>query len=106
MYNDILDIYTAPLVMVEMKVWSDYLSKILVPNHRTTISYTRRQQENHEYYLIVFFEIYFQCYEQPARSQDSVVGIATSYELDDRGVGVRVPVVSKIFSSPDRPYRL
>jgi hypothetical protein len=25
-------------------------------------------------------------------SRDSVVGIATGYELDDRGVGVRVPV--------------
>jgi hypothetical protein len=28
------------------------------------------------------------------RSRDSVVGIATSYGLDDRGVGVRVPVGS------------
>jgi hypothetical protein len=26
------------------------------------------------------------------RSRDSVVGIATSYGLDDRGVGVRVPL--------------
>jgi hypothetical protein len=39
-------------------------------------------------------------------SRDSVVGIATSYGLDDRGVGVRVPVGSIIFSSPDRPDRL
>jgi hypothetical protein len=39
-------------------------------------------------------------------SRDSVVGIATSYGLDDRGVGVRVPVGSRIFSSPDRPDRL
>jgi hypothetical protein len=30
----------------------------------------------------------------------SVVFIATSYGLDDRGVGVRVPIGSKIFSSP------
>jgi hypothetical protein len=37
------------------------------------------------------------------RSRDSVVGIATGYGLDDRGVGVRVPV---IFSSPSRPDRL
>jgi hypothetical protein len=35
--------------------------------------------------------------------RDSVVGIATGYELDDRGVGVRVPVESRIFSSPRRP---
>jgi hypothetical protein len=31
-------------------------------------------------------------------SRDSVVSIATSYGLDDRGVGVRVLVVSRIFS--------
>jgi hypothetical protein len=37
------------------------------------------------------------------RCRDSVIGIATSYGLDDRGVGVRVPVVSRIFSSPNRP---
>jgi hypothetical protein len=37
-------------------------------------------------------------------SRDSAVGIATGYGLDDRGVGVRVPVGSRIFSSrrPDR----
>jgi hypothetical protein len=34
--------------------------------------------------------------------RDSVVGIATKYGLDDRGVGVRVPVGSKIFSSQRR----
>jgi hypothetical protein len=33
-------------------------------------------------------------------SRDSAVGIATSYWLDDRGVGVRAPVGSKIFTSP------
>jgi hypothetical protein len=41
-----------------------------------------------------------------AYSRDSVVGIAASYGLDDRGVGVRVPVGSRIFSSPDSPDRL
>jgi hypothetical protein len=39
-------------------------------------------------------------------SWDSVVGITTGYELDDRGVGVRVPVGSRIFPSPCRPDRL
>jgi hypothetical protein len=39
------------------------------------------------------------------RIRDSVVGIATGYGLDDRGVGVRVPVGSIIFSSPRRPDR-
>jgi hypothetical protein len=37
------------------------------------------------------------------KSRDSVVGIATSYELDDRGVGIRVPEGSEIFSTSSRP---
>jgi hypothetical protein len=37
----------------------------------------------------------------PASSRDSAVGIATSYGLDDRGVGVGVPVESRILSSPN-----
>jgi hypothetical protein len=44
--------------------------------------------------------------KQLARSRDSAVGIATSYGLDDRGVGVRVPVWSRIFSSTRHPDRL
>jgi hypothetical protein len=38
-------------------------------------------------------------------SRDSTVGIATEYELDERGVGVRVPVGSRIFSSRRRTDR-
>jgi hypothetical protein len=41
-----------------------------------------------------------------SRSRDSVVGIATGYRLDDGGFGVRVPVGSRIFSSPCRPDQL
>jgi hypothetical protein len=33
---------------------------------------------------------------------DSVVDIATGYGLEDQGVGVLVPVESRIFSSPRR----
>jgi hypothetical protein len=40
-----------------------------------------------------------------ARRRDSPVGIATSYVLDDRGVGDRVPVGSRIFLPPRRPDR-
>jgi hypothetical protein len=40
------------------------------------------------------------------RSQDSVVSIATGYGLDDRGVGIRVLVGARIFSSARRPDRL
>jgi hypothetical protein len=39
----------------------------------------------------------------PIRSRDSLVGIATVYRLDGRGIGVRVPLESRIFSSPRRP---
>jgi hypothetical protein len=35
----------------------------------------------------------------------SIVGIATVYELEGRGVGVRVPVKSRFLSSPRHPYR-
>jgi hypothetical protein len=36
-------------------------------------------------------------------SRDSSVGIATGYGLDDREVGVRVLVGSRIFSKSSRP---
>jgi hypothetical protein len=39
-------------------------------------------------------------------SRDSVVGIASGYGLDDRGVGFRVPVGSRILSSRRCPDRL
>jgi hypothetical protein len=39
-------------------------------------------------------------------SWDSSVGIATGYGLNDRGVGVRVPVGSRIFTSPCLSDRL
>jgi glutamine synthetase len=38
--------------------------------------------------------------------QNSAVGTATCYGLNDRGGGVRVPVGSRIFSSTRRPNRL
>jgi hypothetical protein len=40
------------------------------------------------------------------RSRDSAVGIATGYGLDDRNVGVRVPVGSRIFTPTCHPDRL
>jgi hypothetical protein len=36
-------------------------------------------------------------------SRDSTVGIASGYGLDGRGVGVRVLVVARFFSSSRRP---
>jgi hypothetical protein len=45
-------------------------------------------------------------YFQELLPRDSAVGIANSYRLDERGVGVRVPVGSRIVSAPRRPDRL
>jgi hypothetical protein len=45
----------------------------------------------------------YDLFAQLSRSRDSVVGMATSYGLDDRVVGVRVPVGWIMFSSPRRP---
>jgi hypothetical protein len=42
-------------------------------------------------------------FQFPTIGRDGSVGIATGYGLDDRGVVVRVPVGSRIFSSPQRP---
>jgi hypothetical protein len=42
-------------------------------------------------------------YLQNCRIRGSAFGIATGYGQDDRGVGVRVPIGSKIFSSLRRP---
>jgi hypothetical protein len=36
------------------------------------------------------------------KSRSDAVGMATGYVLDDRGVGVRVPIGSRIFSFPQR----
>jgi hypothetical protein len=41
-----------------------------------------------------------------SRSRDSAVGIETGYGLDDQGVGFRVPVGARIFTSPCPPDRL
>jgi hypothetical protein len=40
------------------------------------------------------------------KSRDSAVGITTGYRLDNRGVGVRVLVESRIFTSPCHPDQL
>jgi hypothetical protein len=42
----------------------------------------------------------YSAYDMNKRSRDSLVGRATSYWLDDRGVGVRVPVGSTSFRPP------
>jgi hypothetical protein len=55
---------------------------------------------------IVFIFLNLEKFSSPLGTRDRVVGMATNYGLEDRGVGVRVPVRSRIFSSPDRPDRI
>jgi hypothetical protein len=57
-----------------------------------------------------FTEFYRRKHSQPLNRliiiPGYLVGIATGYGLDDRRVGIRVPVGSRIFSSPRRQDRL
>jgi hypothetical protein len=55
-------------------------------------------------YLLTLYNSYNMNRKYLIRSWDSVVGIATGYKLDDRGVGVWVPVGSRIFSKSSRPH--
>jgi hypothetical protein len=48
-------------------------------------------------------QFFFVRYFVDVKSGDSAVGIATAYGLDDRGIGVRVSVGSRIFTTPSTP---
>jgi hypothetical protein len=55
---------------------------------------------------LVAYSFNLHAYSDIVGSRDSVVAISTGYGLDDRRVGVRDPLGSRIFSSPCRPDRL
>jgi hypothetical protein len=59
-----------------------------------------KNQELSENLILLYPHIFFQ------RSRDRVIGIATNLGLDDREVGVRLPIESRIFFPPRRPNRL
>jgi hypothetical protein len=67
-----------------------------------------RDDEFHNFPLMFVIVVVFKLRMDSvtSRSRDSVVDIATGYGLEDGGIGVRVPVGSRIFSSPRRPDRL
>jgi hypothetical protein len=48
----------------------------------------------------------FYCDRNRSQSRHGAVGIETDYGLGDRGVGVRIPVGARIFSSPYLSDRL
>jgi hypothetical protein len=56
-------------------------------------------------YVCCVLELSIPCCTIRSGSRDSAVGKATGYGLYDRGVGVRVAVRSRIFSSPRRSDR-
>jgi hypothetical protein len=57
-------------------------------------------------YIMLWERLNFLAYFFLTSFWGSIVGIEIGYGLDDRGVGVRVPLGSRIFSSPRRPDRL
>jgi hypothetical protein len=86
-----------------------------IPGLKNVIAFLRLSRQQLEYYVqlphdnSVSWPCQHSIYSRrtiPSWSQDSVVGIGTGYGLDDRGVGVRVPVGSRIFSSSRHPDRL
>jgi hypothetical protein len=56
-------------------------------------------------YNPIWVEIMGTLHDDLLQRRDTVVGTATGYGLDDQGVGVRVQVGSRIFSS-SRPTNL
>jgi hypothetical protein len=73
------------------------------PSHFLHISISALLFFIYAIFLVFLTPLFYISYSFLKRSRDSVVGIVTGYGLDDRGVGVRVPVVPRIFSSPHRP---
>jgi hypothetical protein len=65
-----------------------------------------RSQENADWFGRAHWNKDYRMCTGYNRSRDSVVGIATGYGLDNRGVGVRIPARTRIFTSPRCPHRL
>jgi hypothetical protein len=83
--------------------------KDLVANHKVITEYNNPFEElkycfiNCAIYSSSHKDIGFFNWINPSKSRVSAVGIVTGYDLDDREVGVRVPVGSRIFYLPYHP---
>jgi hypothetical protein len=84
-----------------MKTYISFLSKRAVHTDQSSFLHFESSVFDSELY-----HLYYCVVEDTNRSRNSAVGIETGYELDDRGVGVRVPVRARIFSSPRGPDRI
>jgi hypothetical protein len=73
---------------------------ILSPSHGCVTTTAEVEEVNTTWRKLVLL-----CFYSLRLIRDSIVGIETGYRLDDQRVGVRVPVGSRIFSSPRRPDR-
>jgi hypothetical protein len=67
---------------------------------KSICTWEARSKIGHIYFIMRSYVHIFNSSTSIGWNRDSVVGIATSYVLDDRVVGVRVPVGSRIFTSP------
>jgi hypothetical protein len=84
-----------PRLFIRMKNWNTRQNyNFILLNFRTFIGKK------------IFWKYFFLSLKIFRDSRDSSVGIATGYGMDDRGVGVRVPVGLRIFYSLRRPDRL
>jgi hypothetical protein len=54
---------------------------------------------------VAVFHFHFRIHPIHRESRDSSVGIMTGYELDNQGVGIRVQLGARIFTSSCRPDR-
>jgi hypothetical protein len=74
------------------------------------VRYTTVDRNQRQSYVLLFYttnkSFYLTMLSQLHGSRDSAVGRATGYGLYDREVGVRVPLGSRIFTSPCSPDRL
>jgi hypothetical protein len=73
---------------------------------KTPILCCTGRHKNAPYETLSPYLYYIYIHTHIHNSRDSAVGIANGYGLDDRGVGVRVPVGSRIFTFACNPYRL
>jgi hypothetical protein len=90
----------------EQKIRRKLASRLGKDYQKKCTNYYQKIPGGHTYTLrstVFLFQAFFSnvvyIYIYLRGSRDSVVGIATGYGLDDRGVGVRVPVGSRIFST-------
>jgi hypothetical protein len=91
------------LVLARGLLWVEFTHDSYArPSSRESIRWTCHV---HSYIIFSIPQVFLPPSVQ-IKSRDSVVGTETGYGRDDRGVGVRVPIGSRIFSFPCRPDRL